>query len=208
VSLSLKKFVEELAELAGVSPEALLKVAGTLSIASMLFSTEKRGKEELLLEALKVEPVAPLSEIQKATGLSAEELTRTISLLKEKGVVYTAEDPAWGTLVAINSDGTLSLSELDDRNRRRVIINWYANRGKKLSYRDVHSINRQILEQKGKLTTRDKVLEALRSGTKTRAQLIALGVNRETLDKVLRKLVREGLVERLDKGLYQLKTQH
>ena len=108
--------------------------------------------------------------------------------------------------MAVDSDGTLKLSELDDRDRRRVIINWYANRHKNLSYKAVHDINRQILEQKVRgLRIKDKVLEALRNGVKSRAQLVALGINEDSLDKALRKLVNEGAIKRVGKGLYQIK---
>jgi hypothetical protein len=213
MSSSLKRAIEELAELAGVSPEALLKVAGLLSIAALLGPAKgthaERGGQTRIIDALSTEPVLPLSDLQMVTRLSAGELRQTVGRLAEKGIVHTAEDPTWGTLVAIDSDGTFRLSELNEADRRRVIINWYANRHKNLSYKAVRDINRQILEQRAKRKPRikDGIIEALRCGAKSRAQLLTLGFKEASLDWEIQRLLKKGVIRRAGRGLYELSGQ-
>jgi DNA-binding HxlR family transcriptional regulator len=211
VSSSLKETIDELAELAGVSAEALLKVAGLLNIIALLERPRtgevRRNHEAQVINALSAEPVMSFSELEKKLGLPGEELRKTVARLVDKGMLHTAEDPGWGTLVAVDSNGTLRLSDLKDRDRRRAIINWYANRHKSLSYRAVHDINKQILKQKVKRkkpSTKDRVLEALRSGVKARVQLLALGINEASLDWALRELLKAGTIKKTGRGFYEV----
>jgi hypothetical protein len=211
VNSSLKEAIDELAELAGVSAETLLKVAGLLNIIALLgrpgTGQVRRNHEAQVIGALSAEPVMPLSELERKLGLPGEELRKTIAKLVEKGALHTAEDPGWGTLVAIDSDGTLRLGGLDDRDRRRAIINWYANRRKSLSYKTIHEINRQILKQEAerkKPGIKERIVEALRSGVNTRAQLLALGIKENSLDWALKELIRAGAIRKTGKGVYEV----
>ena len=219
---TLKGEIERLAEVAGVDVQTLLKVAGLLQIAKLLLSPVavarpqqiQQTQQKLEMQVIGVlasEPVIPLSQLEKSLGVAGEPLRRAVEELEKKGFVHTAEN-SLGLLVAAESDGTLRLSSLSDEDRKRVIINWYANRYKNISYADVHRINRQVLDRirqergrrKAKSKVKERILSALKSGVKGRAELLALGIKESTLDWNLNSLLKEGRIVRASKGQYRL----
>jgi len=109
-------------------------------------------------------------------------------ILKKDGEIMAIENEKTGALVGVTDDGSCNIRELSRDEAERLIINYYMNRDKGLSYKQVLGIRRRISAQRSerKLPTRAEImLDALRTGPKTRRELEEIFSGRSLLESKL-----------------------
>jgi len=212
--LSLREELEEIAAIAGVTVDQLLKVAGILHILGSIRSVEcdgdacvePRRNEKLkrkIFSRIKAETVASVNEI---IGEFGEKSLDILCDLEKDGKIMAIENEKTGVLVGVIDDGSCNIRELSRDEAERLIIDYYMNRGKGLSYKQVLGIRRRISAQQleRKLPTRAEIiLNALRTGPKTRRELEEI-LSGRTVNSAISDLLEKGKIIRVDKGVYAL----
>ncbi|MCD6538796.1 type IV toxin-antitoxin system AbiEi family antitoxin domain-containing protein [Candidatus Bathyarchaeota archaeon] len=209
--MSLRDRLEEIAEAAGITVDQLLKAAGVLRILEILavhgdFSGEKRGSrlKKKVLYKIQTETVVSVREV---IGEFGEEALKVLGELEEEGKVVTVENDKIGALTAICDDGSLNIKRLDREEMESLVVDYYMNRDKALSYRQVLEIRREIKRETAKNASskREKmILEALREGAKTRRELEAMCGGHGSASWTLSHLLKKGRIVRVGKGVYAL----
>lgn len=212
--------LKKMAEMAGVSEEQFLRVAGVLYLAekgllSEPAAQEKADLEKKIVHLLAVERTLSIRELENLLHENWENLEAAVQRLEGEGKVVTAVSSNV-KIAAIANDGTLDLSSLPPEEREWMVVNAYGNRDKGLTYAKIHSFFKppKRTEKPGKLggkkgRRKEEVLQALKEGPKRRFQLVrALGLPEATVEWALAKLLGEGRVKKLEKGLYALADEN
>lgn len=209
-----KEALKRMAEMAGVSEEQFLKVAGVLYLFERGFlmspkagPDEKRFESDLekrFLHLLSIERVLSVRELTNLLNVEERELETVIQKLSAEGKV-AVETVSNNKIVATTNDGTLNIASLKPEDRQWLIINAYGNRDKGLTYAQIFNFLRTAPNEKKKEGWREKILKALETGPKRFTELRReLNIPEGSLKAVLSRLLKEGRIERVEVGLYKL----
>jgi hypothetical protein len=219
---SFKEWIRETASTAGLTDEQLIKAAGILLLR--LIHDEKGLAEERLLKiagaflsgapssemspfirakeavwhALKAEKVATPEEIQSTLSMSDTEFEDAVRSLQAEGKISVVDTYAYGKLIAVADDGSLNISNLEEKDKAKVASAAYANKSLNLNYRKVLELCRRTAVE----SDVDKVLKLLNAGPKRYTELVRNGVPKGRIYTILRSLIKEGKVRKVKRGKY------
>ena len=201
---SFKDWLRELASAAGVSEEQFLKVAGVIHLIPLTPpGSIPSPSKSLVLRLLEAKRVANFRELQEELHVSGEDLKPIIRELEAEGKACTVDTYAYGPLLALTDDGTLSLAELDARDRAAVVSATYANKSLNLTYRNVLELYRKTTPQP---SAAERILEQLGTGPKRYTDLLKAGIPKAQIYPTLKKLMEQGRVKRAKRGVYLLSS--
>jgi hypothetical protein len=206
--------LKRLAASAGLTEDQLLKAAGLLHIIQLLKSEKpsdipsqlaclraQRLKEELR-QLLTFEKALPLSEVSQLLKCDGKEAEVAAAELTSKGEAYIVQHPKFGPIVAASSDGTLNLAELKDKDRGDLIINYHANRGKDVTYRQIYMLMKPALKEACFSEAEKRLLELLKTRPRRYIELVQEGVPKGQIYPALKKLMDRGMVRKVKRGKY------
>jgi len=215
--------VREIARAAGVGENQLLRTLGLLYLIKegilpapggaepaegrlILSNARASDAEKRVMHILSIERTIGLDEILEYMPDAKEAVKRLV----KSGRAYEAVNPYGVRIIAVADDGTLDISSLSEDERRRLIINTYANRSKGLSYAKMLELMRSAEVKRGERTAgggpsrREQVIEALKSGPKSLRELREAGIPRGALLWTMGGLLKKGVVKRVGAGVYAL----
>jgi len=213
--------VREIARAAGVGENQLLQALGLLYLIKEgilpapggakpaeggLIPARASDAEKRVMHILSIERTIGLDEILEYMPDAEKAVERLI----KSGRAYEAVNPYGVRIIAIADDGTLDISSLSEEERRRLIINTYANRSKGLSYAKMLELMRSAEAKRGERAAgggpsrREQVIEALKGGPKSLRELEGAGIPGGALRWTIGRLLKRGVVKRVGAGVYAL----
>ncbi|MEM0235170.1 winged helix-turn-helix domain-containing protein [Thermofilum sp.] len=216
--MSERESLKRMADMAGVSEEAFLKVAGVLYLFEKGFLRDPRSHdggqapksdlEKRVMHILSVERALSTRDLMSLLHIEEGDLEAIVQKLEADGKVVTSAIPPNIKIVAVANDGTMNIASLNSEERQWMIINAYGNRDKGLTYSQLYSFLKapphpgEPTEKKGR---KWEILQALKQGPKKRSELArTLNLSDSTVGWALKELLRDGKIERVEKGLYKL----
>lgn len=212
--------LKEIADVAGVSVDQLLKVAGILYLlekgvlehAPQKAPHVKDNIERMILHLLSIERALSIRDIEMYLNKPIGEIEEAVRRLEERGEVVSALSPSNLKIVALASDGTMNLLELPEEERAWMIVNAYGNRDKGLSYAKIYSLLKPQQPPQNRprreATVKEMVLAALKGGPKRRCDLLReLNIPEGSLHWAITELHQAGKIKRVDKGTYALAAE-
>ncbi|MEM2591742.1 MAG: hypothetical protein QXI60_04070 [Thermofilaceae archaeon] len=198
-----------------MSEEQFLKVLGVLYLFEKGVLGEPRPSsvkeriesdlEKKIIHVLSVERALSVYDLKNLLRVEEGEIEDAVQRLEAEGKVVAVAVQN-NKIVAVPNDGTLDIAPLKPEEKRWMVINAYGNRDKGLTYAQLYSFLTSAPKEPSKSRGRkEEVLQALKDGPKRYSELRrALSLSKGSFHWTLAELLKEGKIERIERGLYRL----